>query len=125
MCVRMFPKESDKIERYVGGLPDMIHGSVVSSKPTIMQEAIEMATEMMDMENPHLSDHKSQKQGVAIAYTAGPGERKEYAGTLPKPTCYECEDQGLLRSDLPGVKETKTHGNQVERYLGHVEWCMP
>ncbi|GKA84561.1 reverse transcriptase domain-containing protein, partial [Tanacetum coccineum] len=48
MCVRMFPKESDKIKRYVGGLADMIHRSVVASKPTIMQEAIEMATEMMD-----------------------------------------------------------------------------
>nr|GFA14064.1 hypothetical protein [Tanacetum cinerariifolium] len=25
--------EADKIEKYVGGLPDMIHGSVVASKP--------------------------------------------------------------------------------------------
>ncbi|GJT53074.1 putative reverse transcriptase domain-containing protein [Tanacetum coccineum] len=41
-------KESDKIERYVGGLPDMIHGSVVASKPKTMQEAIEIATELMD-----------------------------------------------------------------------------
>ncbi|GKA16259.1 hypothetical protein Tco_0696006 [Tanacetum coccineum] len=39
---RMFPEESDKIERYVGGLPDMIHGSAVASKPKTMQEAIEM-----------------------------------------------------------------------------------
>ncbi|GKD63077.1 reverse transcriptase domain-containing protein, partial [Tanacetum coccineum] len=27
LCVRMFPEESDKIETYVGGLPDMIHGN--------------------------------------------------------------------------------------------------
>ncbi|GJY00195.1 hypothetical protein Tco_0357213, partial [Tanacetum coccineum] len=33
LCGRMFPEESDKIEKYVGGLPDMIHGSVVASKP--------------------------------------------------------------------------------------------
>ncbi|GJS04005.1 hypothetical protein Tco_0320513 [Tanacetum coccineum] len=44
----MFPEESDKVERYVGGLPDMIHGSVVASKPKTMQEATEMATELMD-----------------------------------------------------------------------------
>ncbi|GJQ96635.1 reverse transcriptase domain-containing protein [Tanacetum coccineum] len=25
LCVMMFPEESDKIERYVGGLPNMIH----------------------------------------------------------------------------------------------------
>nr|GFC16309.1 hypothetical protein [Tanacetum cinerariifolium] len=45
---RMFFEESDKIEKYVGGLPDMIHGSVVASKPKTMQEAIEIATELMD-----------------------------------------------------------------------------
>ncbi|GJS28836.1 hypothetical protein Tco_0489456 [Tanacetum coccineum] len=32
-ALTMFPKESDKIEKYVSGLPDMIHRSVVASKP--------------------------------------------------------------------------------------------
>ncbi|GJW76107.1 reverse transcriptase domain-containing protein [Tanacetum coccineum] len=45
---RMFPEESDKIEKYVGGLPDMIHRSVVASKPKIMQDAVEIATELLD-----------------------------------------------------------------------------
>nr|GEU69247.1 hypothetical protein [Tanacetum cinerariifolium] len=44
----MFPEESDKIKRYVGGLPDMIQGSVMASKLKSMQDAIEMATELMD-----------------------------------------------------------------------------
>nr|GFA91884.1 hypothetical protein [Tanacetum cinerariifolium] len=48
LCGRMFSEESDKIEKYVGGLPDMIHGSVVASKPKTMQEAIEIATELID-----------------------------------------------------------------------------
>nr|GFC73979.1 hypothetical protein [Tanacetum cinerariifolium] len=30
------------------GLPNMIHGSVVASKPKTMQEAVEIATELMD-----------------------------------------------------------------------------
>ncbi|GKF57438.1 hypothetical protein Tco_0170975, partial [Tanacetum coccineum] len=29
MCGMMFPGESDKIEKYVGGLPDMIPGSAI------------------------------------------------------------------------------------------------
>ncbi|GKE26078.1 hypothetical protein Tco_1441462, partial [Tanacetum coccineum] len=41
-------KESDKIEKYVSGLPDMIHRSVMASKPKTMQDAIEFATELMD-----------------------------------------------------------------------------
>ncbi|GKA25611.1 hypothetical protein Tco_0711720, partial [Tanacetum coccineum] len=44
----MFPEESNMIEKYVGGLPDMIHGSVMASKPKTMQDAIEFATELMD-----------------------------------------------------------------------------
>ncbi|GJU88131.1 putative reverse transcriptase domain-containing protein [Tanacetum coccineum] len=34
----MFPEESDKIERYVGGLPDMIHGNIVASKPKTLSK---------------------------------------------------------------------------------------
>ncbi|GJV13978.1 putative reverse transcriptase domain-containing protein [Tanacetum coccineum] len=48
MCWRMFPEESNEVEKYVGGLPDMIQGSVMASKPKKMQDAIEFATELMD-----------------------------------------------------------------------------
>ncbi|GJR92488.1 hypothetical protein Tco_0264662 [Tanacetum coccineum] len=36
MCDRMFSEESDEIEKYDGGLPDMIHGSMMASKPKTM-----------------------------------------------------------------------------------------
>ncbi|GKF90175.1 hypothetical protein Tco_0264138, partial [Tanacetum coccineum] len=48
MFLRMFLEESDEVEKYVGGLPDMIQGSVMASKPKTMQDAIEFATELMD-----------------------------------------------------------------------------
>ncbi|GKF94372.1 hypothetical protein Tco_0284072, partial [Tanacetum coccineum] len=62
LCVRMFPEESDKIERYVGRLPDMIHGNIVASKPKTMQEAIETRWR---------------------AYTAGSGDKKPYGESRP------------------------------------------
>ncbi|GJV77823.1 hypothetical protein Tco_1509407 [Tanacetum coccineum] len=131
--------ESDKIKKYVGGLPDMIPGSVMASKPKTMQDAIEIATELMDKkistlterqaENKEKLDNNNQaqqqppkKQVVAIAYTAGSGEKKEYARTLPlslaatnnqrNPTCYECGNQGRYRSDCPKLKN-QNHGNQT------------
>ncbi|GKB40892.1 reverse transcriptase domain-containing protein, partial [Tanacetum coccineum] len=39
-------KEFDEVEKYVGGLPDMIQGSVMAYKPKTMQDAIEFATEL-------------------------------------------------------------------------------
>ncbi|GJT76914.1 reverse transcriptase domain-containing protein [Tanacetum coccineum] len=121
LCVRMFPEESDKVERYVGGLPDMIHGSVVASKPKTMQEATEMATELMDkkistfaerqaenkrkLDNNHQAQQQLPKrQNVVQAYAAGTGERKEYAGTLPL---------WHYRSDCPELKN-QNYKNQAE-----------
>ncbi|GJW04675.1 putative reverse transcriptase domain-containing protein [Tanacetum coccineum] len=74
MCSRMFPEEIDKIEKYIGGLPDMIHGSVKASKPKTMQEAIEFTTKLMD-EKTH-------------AYAECNSDRKPYAGS--KPLCSKC-----------------------------------
>ncbi|GJY60922.1 putative reverse transcriptase domain-containing protein [Tanacetum coccineum] len=108
LCVRMFPEESDKVERYVGGLPDMIHGSVVASKPKTMQEATEMATELMDKKirtfaerqaankrkfedtsrNNQNQQQPSKRQNVARAYAAASGDRKPYGGS--KPLCPKC-----------------------------------
>nr|GEX28336.1 reverse transcriptase domain-containing protein [Tanacetum cinerariifolium] len=39
LFVRMFLEEAYKIERYVSGLPDVIHRSVVALRPKTMQEA--------------------------------------------------------------------------------------
>nr|GEZ95522.1 hypothetical protein [Tanacetum cinerariifolium] len=103
MCDRMFPEESAKVERYISGLPDMIHGSVKASKPRSMQEAIEFATEIMDKKMlphaEHQAEHKRKfndtsrntqhqqqppkRNNVARAYTVMQEDRKPYGGTKP------------------------------------------
>ncbi|GJY26960.1 RNA-directed DNA polymerase, eukaryota [Tanacetum coccineum] len=106
LCVRMFPEESEKIKMYVDGLPDMIHGNIVASRPKTMQDAIEMETELMDKKISTLAEHQAEnkrklnnnnqaqqqspkRQNVAQAYAVGTGERKEYAGTLS--LCNRCK----------------------------------
>ncbi|GJR80314.1 putative reverse transcriptase domain-containing protein [Tanacetum coccineum] len=46
MCDRMFPEEIDQVEKYVGGLPDTIHGSVMALTKNYT-DAIEFATQLM------------------------------------------------------------------------------
>nr|GEU72875.1 hypothetical protein [Tanacetum cinerariifolium] len=109
LCGRMFSEESDKIEKYIGGLPDMIHGSVVASKPKTMQEAIEIATELMDkkihtfaeqeiaskrkFENTSRNTQNQQqlsnkRQNTGRVYTVASGKKKQYEGS--KPLCAKC-----------------------------------
>ncbi|GJW07437.1 reverse transcriptase domain-containing protein [Tanacetum coccineum] len=137
MCGRMFPEESDEVEKYVSGLPDMIQGSVMASKQKTMQDAIEIANDLIDQKihtfaerqakNKKKPDNDNQaqqqppkKQNVARAYSAGSSEKKEYAGTLA--LCNKCKlhhngpctvkNQGHYRSDCLDLKN-QNHGNQA------------
>ncbi|GKB05239.1 reverse transcriptase domain-containing protein [Tanacetum coccineum] len=129
-------KEIDKVEKYIGGLPDTIHGSVMATKPKTMQDAIEFATELMDKkintwaerqaDNKRKSDdttrnnqnqQPNKRQNTGRAYAAGNGDRRPYEGPRPlnppnvntRANQRECGNQGHYRSDCPKLK----NGNQA------------
>ncbi|GKA77337.1 putative reverse transcriptase domain-containing protein [Tanacetum coccineum] len=123
---RMFPEESDKIEKYVGGLPDMIHGSVVASKPKTMQEAVEIATELMD----------KKIRTFAEPYTAGSSEKKPYGGSKPlcakcnyhhdgpcAPKCHKRNRVGHLARDCRSTTNANTANNQRGTGAGQKPTC--
>ncbi|GJX29915.1 hypothetical protein Tco_0237994 [Tanacetum coccineum] len=102
MCDRMFPEEIDQVEKYVGGLPDTIHGSVMATKPKTIQDAIEFATELMDKkintwaerqaDNKRKSDdttrnnqnqQPNKRKNTGRAYAARNGDRRPYKGHRP------------------------------------------
>ncbi|GJS30879.1 putative reverse transcriptase domain-containing protein [Tanacetum coccineum] len=95
MCTKFLADETEKVDKYISGLPDNIHGNVMSARPKTLNDAIEMANDLMDqklrtyaerqIDNKRKADDSSRnnqqqqphkKQNVARAYTAGPGEKK-------------------------------------------------
>ncbi|GKA55498.1 putative reverse transcriptase domain-containing protein [Tanacetum coccineum] len=62
MCGRMFPEESDEVEKYVGGLPDMIRGNVMSYRPQIMEEAIKFANDQMDQKLLTITERQAEQK---------------------------------------------------------------
>ncbi|GJT02778.1 putative reverse transcriptase domain-containing protein [Tanacetum coccineum] len=148
----MFPEESEKIERYVDGLPDMIHRSVVASKPKTMQETTEIATELMDKrirtfterqtENKRKQDDNQQRQpqnkrqNTGRAYAAGTGEKKLYGGSKPlcpkcnyhhdgpyAPKCHKCNRVGHLACDCRSPANANTANNQRGTRTGQKPTC--
>ncbi|GJR43726.1 reverse transcriptase domain-containing protein [Tanacetum coccineum] len=109
LCPRMVLEEEDKVERYIWGLPNSIQGNVTSARTIRLQDIVKLANTLMDqkihvfaarqvdnkimMENNPRDNHVQQppykRQNVGRAYTAGPGEKKEYARTLP--LCNKCK----------------------------------
>ncbi|GJZ65252.1 putative reverse transcriptase domain-containing protein [Tanacetum coccineum] len=135
-------KESDKIERYVSGLPNMIHESVVVSKPKTMQEAIEIATELMDKkirtfserqtknkrkqdDNQKQQQQQNKRQNTDRAYIAGSSKKKPYGGSKPlylkcnyhpdgpcAPKCHKCSRVDHLARDCRSTANANTANNQ-------------
>nr|GEY38133.1 hypothetical protein [Tanacetum cinerariifolium] len=55
-------RESNKIKRYVCGLPHMIYRSVMASKTKTMQDAFEFATELMDKKICTFAEHQTKNK---------------------------------------------------------------
>nr|GEU46212.1 putative reverse transcriptase domain-containing protein [Tanacetum cinerariifolium] len=102
MCTKFLADETEKVNKYISGLPNNIHGNVMSARPKTLDEAIKLANELMDQklrtyaesqnDNKRKADDSSRnnqqqqphkKQNVARTYTAGLGEKKAYTGNLP------------------------------------------
>nr|GEV33846.1 reverse transcriptase domain-containing protein [Tanacetum cinerariifolium] len=78
MCSKFLADETEKVNKYISGLPDNIHGNV-------MQNENKRKTDDSSRNNQQ-QPHK--KQNVARAYTVGPGEQMVYTGDLP--LCTKC-----------------------------------
>nr|GEY91184.1 hypothetical protein [Tanacetum cinerariifolium] len=140
MCAKMFLEESDKIKRYVSGLPDMIHSSIMASKPKIMQNVVEFTTELMDKKIRTFTEHQTEnkrkqddihqqqnkRQNTGRAHNARPIKKKPYGdlshcalnATITMMVCVllsatsTTENQGHYMSDFPELNN-QNHGNQA------------
>ncbi|GJT18780.1 putative reverse transcriptase domain-containing protein [Tanacetum coccineum] len=109
ICTKFVANETEKVDKYISGLPDNIYGNVKSARPKTLDETIELANDLMDQklgtyakrqsENKRKADDSSRnnhghqqqpfkRQNVAKVYNMGTGERKPYGGSLPK--CTKC-----------------------------------
>ncbi|GJS87749.1 reverse transcriptase domain-containing protein [Tanacetum coccineum] len=108
LCTKMVLEEEDRVEKFIGGLPDNIQGNVIIAEPTRLQDAVCMANNLMDQKlkgyamksaenkrkfDSSQKDNRGQQppfkrqnvggQNLARAYTAGNNKRKVYNGPLP------------------------------------------
>nr|GEX65852.1 reverse transcriptase domain-containing protein [Tanacetum cinerariifolium] len=51
MCTKFLVDETEKVDKYITGLPDNIHGNVMSVRPKTLDETIELANDLMDQKN--------------------------------------------------------------------------
>ncbi|GJX39680.1 putative reverse transcriptase domain-containing protein [Tanacetum coccineum] len=119
MTNKMFPEESDKIERYIGGLPNMIHRK-----------------NKRKQDNNQQQQPQNKRQNTGRAYAAGTGEKKLYGGSKPlcpkcnyhhdgpcAPKCHKCNRVGHLARDCRSPANANTANNQRGTGTGQKPTC--
>nr|GEY28906.1 putative reverse transcriptase domain-containing protein [Tanacetum cinerariifolium] len=107
---------TDMLKKYVGGLPDMIHGSVMATKPKTMQDVIEFATELMDKKcAPKCTNYKRIGHSAfdCKSQLVAANNNQRAQGTNQRVlTCFECGAQGHFKSNCPKLKK-RNQGNRA------------
>ncbi|GJX77487.1 putative reverse transcriptase domain-containing protein [Tanacetum coccineum] len=88
MCSKMVPEEEDRVERFIGGLPDNIQGNVIAAEPTRLHDVVRIANNLMDQKLKGYANTGWDKC-IARAYVAGNNGEKKYEGNFP--LCNKCK----------------------------------
>ncbi|GJZ73873.1 putative reverse transcriptase domain-containing protein [Tanacetum coccineum] len=141
LCTRMVSDEEDKVERFLGGLPDNIKGNVIAAEPTRLQDAIRIANNLIDQKlkgyarsaknkrwvNKNPKDNRGQQPAFKRQNVEGQNVARAYmAETMRKRgiVCYEYGRPGHYRKDCPKLRNqncgNKT-GNKTRNNNGNNE----
>ncbi|GJY46494.1 putative reverse transcriptase domain-containing protein [Tanacetum coccineum] len=130
LCTKMIPEEEDRVEKFIGGLPNNIQGNVIAAEPTRLQDAVRIANNLMDQklkgyamknaeknrrlevnqrdnrgQQPPFKRHNVGGQNVAKAYTTGNNERRVYNGPLP--LCNKYQNHGNKTGNKSGIGKVR------------------
>ncbi|GJY00952.1 reverse transcriptase domain-containing protein [Tanacetum coccineum] len=140
MCTKFLSVETEKVDKYISGLPNNIHGNVMSARSKTLDDAIEFANDLMDQklrtyaerqaENKRKLDNNNQAQQQLLKKQNVWGDETKVshltkdcwhpinANNQRTITCYECGNQGHYRSDCPVLKNQGTEARGMAYALG-------
>nr|GEZ10984.1 putative reverse transcriptase domain-containing protein [Tanacetum cinerariifolium] len=146
MCTKFLADETKKVDKYISGLPDNIHGNVMFARPKTLDETIELANDLMDQklrtyadmqnDNKRKLDDSSRK----IHWQCAPkyGNYKRYGHPTKDcqvntnnnnnnknqkaGACYECGDTRHIKKNYPKLKNHENgNGNGIESQIDLVQ----
>nr|GFA93624.1 hypothetical protein [Tanacetum cinerariifolium] len=133
MCTKFLADETEKVDKYISGLPDNIHGNVMSVRPKTLDETIELANDLMDQklrtyakrqnENKRKTDNNQQQCGkckryghTTADYQANTNNNNNNKNQKPG-ACYECGNTGHIKRNCPKLNN---HGNGIAQGRAYV-----
>ncbi|GKF98729.1 hypothetical protein Tco_0297512, partial [Tanacetum coccineum] len=125
ICTKFVANETEKVDKYISGLPDNIYGNVKSARPKTLDETIELANDLMDQklwtyaerqsDNKRKADDSSRnnhghqqqpfkRQNVTMVYNMGTVKRRRMRDLCPSaPSAIFTTMSRVLRSTTSAI----------------------
>ncbi|GJS21539.1 putative reverse transcriptase domain-containing protein [Tanacetum coccineum] len=102
ICTKFVANETEKVDKYIGGLPDNIYGNVKSARPKTLDETIELANDLMDQKLRTYAERQSDNKRKADDSS----RNKQWShNNLQEAECRQCLQYGDRRKEaLWGIK---------------------
>ncbi|GKE61351.1 reverse transcriptase domain-containing protein [Tanacetum coccineum] len=65
ICTKFVANKTEKVDKYISGLPDNIYGNVKSARPKMLDETIELANDLMDQKLHNYAERQSDNKRKA------------------------------------------------------------
>nr|GEV25314.1 putative reverse transcriptase domain-containing protein [Tanacetum cinerariifolium] len=136
ICTKFVSNEKEKVDKYIGGLPDKSHGNVMSARPKTLDETIELANNLMDQKlrtyaerqtenkrrcNYHHTGQCAQKCNNCKKYGHATRECRVNVNNNNRVqntgTCFEYRELGHFKKNCPTLKN---NGNSEARGKAYV-----
>ncbi|GJR73382.1 putative reverse transcriptase domain-containing protein [Tanacetum coccineum] len=123
MCTKFLADETAKIDKYIGGLPDNIHGNVMSARPKTLDFAIELANDLMDQKLRTYAERQNDNKRKADDLSRNHHQQQQHK----KKRCQPGQRRWLeLLSDYDyDIHYHPGKENAVANALSRKEWSKP
>ncbi|XP_023735632.2 uncharacterized protein LOC111883543 [Lactuca sativa] len=115
LCPGMVPSERKKVERYIWGLSSQLQGSVLSSKPTTIDSAKEMAYQLIDHKASHGTVTTTSEQTKG-----GNNKRKFWNKKKGQPAQDPAKKQQVVAVNAAATAAKTT---LIRQYVGNLPNC--
>nr|GEY32713.1 putative reverse transcriptase domain-containing protein [Tanacetum cinerariifolium] len=109
--IKFWNLKTEKIDKYISGLPDNIYGSVKASKPKTLDETIKLDNDLMDQKlRTYAERQRNNKRKADDSFRNNHGHQQQTTkrgtmGANPKGNgCFECGASGNFKMDCPKLK---------------------